>query len=383
MTPIPNASSSIRRARAVRHRAVLAVLCLVGIIGVACGGDNKVAPVLRSPDTTLGTMHVAPLNSIMAVGDTLSLAVVGQTLSGAPITSFDSVEYLLQNPVDSLRLHVSSTGVMTALTPSSAYNPVTLQVIAFKDGLARADVAIVQITDGAFAGATLSIQPTPDDSARLAIGNDKWIQPTIQNTSGQAVDGPMVRYEYGAGDSTTMQCYVPNFMSTATLTSNQLTLTPCGAGRVGLNTIHGNITGTAWVIADVTVYGVRLRDSVQYTLTHPATQFVQIFPLTLGLSNAGLNSVIVAPGGTVYFSNGLPSSLGASMSWTFDHPEAVTAADPPSDLGGASGNISAVPGDQYATRRFPTAGTYTWTATVSGGVPPFTGATTSGFVIVQ
>jgi len=366
----------------------LAAYTLAACTLTACTGDKGTAPAIRPAATTLGSARVSPYNAVMAVGDTLTLVVTGRTLSGAPLAGFDSVQYILQDPTDSLRVHLSATGVVTAVTPSGTNAPVFVQVIAFKDGLARADQSIIQIVPTAFAGATLSIQPVPPDSAKMAWGDSKTITPAIQNTSGQSVDQPMVRYEYGPGDSTTMQCYVPNLVATGTLTQAQLQLTGCGtnnnAGQVGLNNIHAFKTGTAWVHANVMVFGVMLRDSVQYTLTNPYSGFIYASTYYLAGNQPGISSIYIAPGGTVTFYNGFPEALGISVGFTFNDPSAATAATPVPDFGGTTGNVTPLTTSQaQSTRQFLTPGVYEWTATLYGGVPPYTGATWSGSITVQ
>src|SRR5262249_32537058 len=148
------------------------VACVVG-----CSSENKVvAPLARPASETLGALHVSPLNVVMAVMDTLSIHATGQSLTGTPV-DLDSVEYVLPNPSDSLRVHISPTGVVTGVVTSGNSSPVLLQVIGFKDGLARAEQSIIQVTAASFPGATLSIQPVPPDSTRLALGNTKKIVP--------------------------------------------------------------------------------------------------------------------------------------------------------------------------------------------------------------
>jgi len=350
---------------------------------IACQGDNSAAPTLRSPATTLGAVRVAPLNAIVAVGDTLRLSVTGRSLTGVVLASLDSVEYVLQNLTDSVRVRLSASGVITALTPSGPRNPVMVQVIGFKDGLALADVAVIQITQTAIAGATLSIQPS--DSARLAVGNDRQLNPVIKNPgTNESVNGPAIRYELGPGDSTAMSCFTPDLVATATITLQQLTTSACGGGYVrSLNTLHANLPGVAWVYANVTVYGVPLRDSVMFVLTNSFVEELDFGPYELNLTGPATNTYIIAPGGIIYFVNSFPSSFGASVTWTFETPDGATATNPSSGFGGTSGNITPISGGEYAIRQFLTAGTYKWTATVTGGFPPFTGATTTGSVIVQ
>jgi hypothetical protein len=185
-----------------------------------------------------------------------------------------------------------------------------------------------------------------------------------------------------------MGCYVPNFPATATLSANQLKLTACGASFTtkssGTNTITAFQRGTAWVHANVRVFGVMLRDSVLYTLTNKYTGNVAIGAINLGITDGSSYRAVIAPGGTITFSNGIASALGASVSWTFDNPAAATAASPLPTYGDTTGNIPPITSDQNSTtRRFLNAGNYKWTATVSGGLPPITGETLSGTITVE
>jgi hypothetical protein len=357
---------------------------------VGCVGDKGVAPALRPAASTLGSITVTPRNAVMAVGDTLSITFMAATLDGASVTAFDSVKYLFQTISDTLRVRVSNTGLVTAVAASQPNSPVLVNVLVFKDGVAAADQAAIQITLTRIAGATLSIQPVPPDSAVLAWGNSKTLTPRIGNaTTGQYVNGPSIRFEYSPQDSSALECYVPNISAPSTLAQTQLTLPLCGGkvfnGFLGMNQIHALRKGTAWVFANVNVYGVPLRDSVLFRLTNPLTALVYVG--TNGLQAGGsayFSDVVIAPGGTVQFYNNFPAALGLSVAYTIDHPEAALAATPPSQYGGQSGNVTSLTSTQNSSSRiFVTPGVYTVTATVSGGVPPFTGATTTGTITVQ
>jgi len=353
----------------------------------ACSSDG-VAPPTHSTAATVATLQLSPLNAVMAVGDTLSLRVTGRTLTGASITQFDSVEYIYPNLGDSLIIGVSPSGVMTAKTVSGINSPVKIQVVAFKDGLARAEQAVIQVTQAKFTGATLSIQPVPPDSAILDINDTKYITPVIQNPgTGESVDFPTVRFEYGPGDSSKVFCYQPNFVETGTLTSSQLNLTGCGGVTLlgeQLNAFEGQGPGQVWLIAAVNVYGVPLRDSVRYTITNPTTRMLslQFYGLDLTVGDASLSSYL-RPGGTVTFYNATSPKVNVVATWTFDNPAAATAADPPSNNGGETGNVVGLTSYQQATRRFMTAGTYTYTVTATGSAPPYTTKSFTGQIIVQ
>jgi hypothetical protein len=354
-----------------------------------CVGEKGVAPALRPANSTIGSIIVSPLNVVMAVGDTFSVHFTARTLTGDPLENVDSVEYILQNPTDSIRVQVSSTGLVTARSPSLINTPVLLNVLAFKDGLAAVDQSVIQVVASAFSGATLSIQPIPPDSAKMQWGDTKQIVPVIMNPStGQSVASPVVRYEYGPGDSLTMQCYIPTVLATVTLSQSQLQLSNCGqntnTGNLALNSIHAFRKGTAWVHANIVVFGTLLRDSIQYTITNPYGTELDM-GTNLLMAGAPTRSIVyLAPGGRVTFYNAFNAQIGATVSVTLDHPELALPTNPPSQYGGSSGNVTGLTiTHRQSDRIFATPGTYHWTATVSGGIPPYTGATATGTINVQ
>lgn len=363
---------------------------LLGVIGMtaSCFSDGSTATSPQPAAETLGAVVAFPVNAIMAIGDTMTVTFTATTLTGTPTTTFDSVRYLLQNPADTIRVQLSPTGLVTARAVSLTNNPVLVNVFAFRNGVAAADQVAIQIVATAISGVTLSIHPVAPDSAKMSWGSTKTIIPVIQNAARQKVANPIIRYEYGPGDSAIMQCYVPNFQGTIALSQKELKLSNCGingnAGSVALNRIHAFQKGTAWIHANMRVFGVMLRDSVQYTITNPYTGSIQIAPVNLSANAPSNADVLIAPGGTIQFYNGFPASLGGAVSFTFDNPTAATSANPPSIYGDSTGNISSITVEQLGSaRRFLTAGTYTWTATVTGGIPPYTGATATGKIRVE
>jgi len=354
----------------------------------ACGGDTAFAPTLQSPATTVGAIRVSPMNAVMAVGASLPFTVTGKTLTGAPVTSFDSVRYVLHNTTDTLVVAVSPAGVVTALSPSGNNNPVLLDVFTFKNGIVTAEQSIIQVTATAIPGAMLSIQPIPPDSTRLQRGDLKSITPIISNSStGDTVTIPTVRYEYDPADSLRMACYIPQFSATENFSASQLSTSSCAAnanaGQLGLNQIFGFQTGTAWVRARVNVYGVELEDSVQYTITNRFSGGVDVGPTNLAGFQESRLSIVIAPTGTISFFNAFDASFGTSIDIIFDDPSGATATDVPSTIGGSTGNIMGLTGYQGSDRKFLTAGTYWYTIHITQGVAPFNGVTKRGKVIVE
>jgi hypothetical protein len=332
----------------------------------------------------LSSIAASTQNVVMAVGDSVTLSVAGVTVGGTPITTFDSVRYVLNSIVDTLRLRVSPTGVVTALA-SSGTSPVLLNVFAYKDNLGAGDQVIIQVTPTSFTGATLSIQPSASDSARVALGNGKTITPVIKNqTTGTSVAGPRIRLWTSPEDAKKLGCYrlsFPTVSAKFAITSAQMQLNAC-ATTYGLNQIIGAATGTAWVHANVLVYGVPLRDSVLYTVTYANHIYVGVQNNNLAITCQYCNAFIT-PGGIITFQNNFRAGLGISVTYTFDNPAAATAATPASVTGGSSGNVTTLSSGQSSDRVFPTPGTYVWTETVSGATPPFTNGTYQGTVVVQ
>jgi len=361
--------------------SALTLVMGVFALGLAgCVGEQGAAPTLRPADSAIGPLTVTPLNAILAVNDTMQIHVSVQSLSGAALSSVDSVVYQLANVADSLRIRLSRTGLVTAIAASGPGSPVLVNVLAFKDGLVRADQTVLQITDTAIPGATLSIQPIAPDSAKLTVFSNKMLTPVIENTTtDESVPGPTLRLEIRPGDMDKVGYYRPYITPPPNIVSLNL-IDGVGAPLNGIVTLSH--TGTVWVYANVLVYGTMLHDSVQYTITNGYRGSVAVGDQgSLALVLSGQMNVAVSPGGVVAFFNNMSLDLNTTVDFTFDVPGAATA-DPDGD--GTSGNILGLPGGGTgATRQFLTPGTYQWTATVRDGIAPYTGQTVGGTIVVQ
>jgi len=143
---------------------------------------------------------------------------------------------------------------------------------------------------------------------------------------------------------------------------------------------------SAWVIASATIYGTPLRDSVKFILTNPYSAYVYVETYNnLAVIGGGalLGTTYIAPGGTITFLNYAYPQLGTLLDFVLDNPAAATATNPPSTVGGSTGNVMGLAGLQASSRVFATPGTYPYTATVNGSVAPFTGVVVKGKIAVQ
>lgn len=369
-------------------RAALAVTTIALFATTpSCVGEKAAAPTLRDASATIGAVTAAPRNAILAVGGTLQLAVSARTLSGTSMTVFDSVEYALQNVTDSQYVHLSSEGQLTAVSATPAGSPVVVTVLPFQDGLAKVDKVIVQVTTSVVPGVTLSIQPTGTDSTRLASGSSKQITPLLRNpTTGARIIGPTLRYTVSDTDAQRVLVYQSTGITNGTVDITQTDQASLDACCGGLNGISAKVyDGSAWIHADVNVYGTLLRDSVQYTFTPPFAATISFQQSNLKVNNTGDHTTIyLARTGTLTVTNFLNTTIGTPVSITFDDSSGIGPATPPSTFGGASGNIVDLPAGSRATRRrFSTAGTYHWTGVVGGSSPPYSGQTSSGTIVVR
>jgi len=309
------------------------------------------------------------------------VAINAYSATGAPITQFDSVRYVFGNRTDTARVSISPTGLVTART-NTGRSPVTLTVLVYKDQIGAADQLVMQATDAAIPGVTLSIQPGPSDSTKLPLGDGKNITPVIRNSgTGASVSRPQFRLGVSHDDARIFGCYRLNFYlnDVAFGTTTKAIQRNACATTFGFNQIRGAGVGTGWVHADALIYGVMQHDSVRYTVTNP-------YYLYVGVSSTNLNTLCpgsgaVAPGARVTFFNGISPGLGMSVAYTFDDPSA--ASDGGSSTGGSSGNITPLAGGESSDRIFMTPGSYTWHSAVSGATPPFTNFTCDGTLVVQ
>jgi hypothetical protein len=359
---------------------------LLGILATyGCVGDGITA--LKAPAlaaTSLAFVNGSPTASIVAIGGTQQLSATGTTFTGAAIT-MDSVIYQLNTLSDSVRLRLANTGLVTALA-STNRSPVRINVLGFKDGVVRGDQIVVQVTLAAPAGLVFSIKPIAPDSAKLASGTTKTINPVLMNpNTGESVSTPAVMYKIKGSDSARVDTFRGVVTYRITNTDIMTVRTPQSPSAQQPNQITAlRGEGTAWIYAAINAYGTAFADSVQYTFSYPYTQTIGTGKANLAIQSMYADqTVTLAPGATVTFQNTVPTTDPLTIAYTFDNPGGATAASPASTTGGASGNVTALAGGQSSRRQFLTPGTYKWTTTAAGGPAPWPGQTQSGTIVIK
>lgn len=368
----------------VTNRGYHMMAMVLGVALQGCLGRGHPLDMATTPADAVGLVTATPDNFLIAVGGTGQIGLSVASLTGTPLTTFDSVVYMTANATDTLTVRVDRTGLVTGRAPTAASIPVN--VLAFHHRTFNGDQILVTVTPTAVPGLTLSIQPPAGDSTKLAAGTAKTITPVLRNpTTGQNVMGVGLQYAVQPQDEER----VGVFIGTVGL-SGHAALSPAAARN---QIVPYVFSGSAWIYARVNAYGAYLQDSVQYTFTHPYTGSVRISKSNLAVQtvlNAGdataaaVNAdIILQAGATVTFTNGVGTTDPLTAVFTFDNPAAATVATPPSPLGGTTGNVTTLTGGQGATRRFLTPGTYHWTWAVSGGPAPWTGQSATGAIIIK
>ena len=376
-----------RRARYPSALLNVFVMPCVMMLATGCVGDRATAPKLRSPNEVLGRITVSPVSTLIAVGDTQHLDVTGQSLAGTAISSFDSVRYVLLNSSDSLRVRLSNTGTVTGR--SESFGPILVNVFAYKDGVGRADQVYLMVTATRYSGLQLAFISSYDGT--VPVGQEDYLVPVLYNpvTHDTVPDGFEVRYVPGSADSLHAAVWYPRLYVPQTIenydpySGTKETPYPQVGDWHAVKALVPE--GTAWVHTSINAYGTTVQDSMLYHFTYQ--RYAEI---ALGISGLTISgdyadqTVTLAPGATVSFRNRI-FRLGDAvrMTYTFDNPSAAVANDPPSTNGGDSGNVVDLGRLQSSSRRFMTAGTYKWTATVRGIPSPWNEEVVSGTIVIK
>jgi hypothetical protein len=339
-----------------------AVLALVLVL-TACASDAAVSP---APITDVARMywaltldHHAVTLSTVAPYDTIRLTATPRTVSGEPLSDLPAPVFA---SLDLDRAAVSADGLVHVLKSGSR---IPIMATLAVGNLRHADTVLINVTDVAPPPvlAALSIHPLAGDSAKSALA----ISTTLE---ARAI----------AGDSTAIFGLVVYYSSLdRTIATIDRTTGAVQALRVG----H------VMMIATATAYGVTKADTLPFTIGYPVLQYLSITAQhnangqTVGAFPP--NSIIMGPGGAVWFSN--QTTIATDV--TFDDPTNVLQVDaycvPPFSilfpLLCGSGNIEAfaldpegpIASNGFRARRFPVPGTYPFHSTING---------TSGTIVV-
>jgi plastocyanin len=363
-----------------RSVAVLVRLLLSTIAVAGCGGDTvtRFAPATGSDAAglywALTVDHRAITLSIAPPYDTLQITATPRDADGHPLSGLGTVTYRSVNPELVL---VSPSGRLQALKAGTAEIDVELSAGSVR----HTDRAFVNVTEDEAppALASLSILPEPPDSTTWGVNGDGSsiaIQPD-GSVFGFAVKILFARAADAGGTP------IPGI--NVSFSSSDTTVAVAGALGGTAMLLQAIKPGRVTVIANATVYGVTMTDSVPFTMTMPVYAVVKIQsqPTRLGSATAvafNAADVTVTPGGSVVWVNltGQPADV------VFDDPTNVIehgstvscAAAGVIDPGGA-GDIAAFgePRDPQAptmspencrSRSFPVAGVYPYHSNLTG-----------------
>ena len=268
---------------------------------------------------------------------------------------------------DTTRVYVTQDGFVTARGAGTNIR-VTAEVLT-PDNIRRVDTAWVNVTSAATPPqiTTFSIAPIPPAEPIWAI----------LPTAG-AVLGGFALLAAGINVSNTLTLRVLN-ENDAPVSGLQVRYESLDPDIVGVHPRTAAVTpvgvGEARVVARTFAYGVTLADTVTYTVLLPRVHGVPIVLDQNGTPTITNPSVIVRPGGYVFWQNQTPEPIGVEFedpSAASEIPEVCTTYGEPMCGGG---NIAAfsttppVPGlplQGVRGRQFHTPGTYRYT--VTGGL---------------
>jgi len=327
------------------------------MVTAGCVGDNPIATLHADQvlDSTQLTVHAANL-ALVAPYDTVRLSVIATLADGTPATAAGAS---IQYSTTSSDVTVDTLGLVRAISVNAG-SPATVIVAVQYGGKTRRDSAQIQVTAGL----------PPQLPARLSLHT--FYPESLPRTS------PLPWEDF-------VDASINQLMAATLLTAiddtvpNLIVGFSSGDSTVATIDATGNATGirpgVATLYAETYAYGVRLRDSVRFTVTHPPvfTYFLE------GPSFVGSDTVFAMGDTARIVTNGKVIWSGLNtydLDIVFDDPAAADSVD----VGiirtgfmnfGATGNGNIAPFhadntkifpeyDRTATRgrRFRTAGVY-------------------------
>lgn len=338
---------------------VLTTLSLAGCADLAFG------PEAPSPDNALWMLRLAPRGITMAVGAEQAITPTALNIVNTQIPISDSSPVFYISSDDS-RVKVTPQGVIQAVqatisTTTLGPSPVRIIGSWYYNGVTKADTVYVAVTPTGPAEpvASISIQPGeyPLDSTWGGAFGSKQISVTARTASGRVVSQDSV--------------YAYLWTSTPFLSTGRERMNP----ETRMLSLGGK-TGPLWIYSEAMVYGQILRDSVQYTITHPVS-FITVYlspdPFMPGRVKVSPSDITIGVCGSIIFVNSLSDPVNIAFS--------DSATNGVCGVGGALGDIENLEPGRTATRKFLWTGAHSWTAERTDGVPFSTGV--SGTIRVK
>lgn len=314
--------------------ALLGASTAAGTLG--CRGDTVgTAPVATAAKFFSMTLNEHAINLSLSdpASNTIQLTATAVDADGHPTTQVGQTTFIA---VDSA-VTVSQTGLVTAKQVTTSAGSQVIAKLQIGNGT-RTDTAWIRVTQDppSVPLASFSIQPAEGDSAVGAVG-DQYVPPV------QAKDqsGQLLPFDIRAGMNDIYWIHSSN---------------PIVANVSSLPWFAFTDTGHVTLYAESWVYGVPVRDSLQFLVNWPMLQ--QLLDVGTPGAVAAQFPIYLGVGGVVnwvYFARAKDS-----VDFVFDDSTAVDSAqDAIFGAYSGSGSISFVPGRlQVKARRFPTAGTY-------------------------
>ena len=357
-------------------------LLIVGIVLEAGCASDTTGPTAIDPAHLyyqLTLNHHAMTMALTAPYNTLQLTATPTSATGVPLADTGMT---IWTSSDTTSVRVSSTGVVTAIATT------TQVVIAANhtiNGVTHGDTALVNVNDTASIPhmTRLTIQPTPSFGTFPYYDLYGFMQFAAAALDAQGDTIPNVLVDETAA--------TPDVMWNRSKSRNSWWT---GPGSVFF--IRGPSTGHARIVAEATVYGVRLVDTLPFTIGwwhHIVVGVHATFPsgtrTPIGTFVPAEDTVAV--GGAVIWRNVLPQQMPVDIVFDSDNPSPPQAVDSATFLGGfacqlllcvptqGGGNIpSFAPMDSAAllastpdtlgvrARSFPLAGIYHYHSTLYG-----------------
>lgn len=258
--------------------------------------------------------------------------------------------------LDTARVAVDSSGLVTGRTLADAYDPARVVASLTINGVTLSDTAFVRVVDVAPSDrlGSLSVQPPSSDDAVWPLGSfTAMVAATTLATDATPYSDPNLLIAFRSSD----------FRIAAFDQSNAVTAVPQAA------VVTANAPGTIWMTGSTYAFGVSLVDSAQYRVDSLAeVRIIQVRQRTTGSGTETYffpDSVSILPGQFLVWTTLTRPVNSDSVAVIFDDPSAaqpITAFPFVFFVPFGSGNIGPMaPNQQFGGgRSFPTPGIYTY-----------------------